>query len=191
MWCSVFARFCHLCWQAGAHGWNVNESWPGTWWFPVSSTQHAFGCGVGKKRGTAVGCGSMAHCWALKQQAPCSGMCWHFGVGRVGVGFVCFGSRAWPMPHMFASSFVGVCVVVGVTGLLFGNCIVDASILQGQHHWCCVCESNYLRIPSILWVLVVLSIKCSCGTTFLWSSFQGRMVDALASGAEEGRGNLR
>ncbi len=54
------------------------------------------------------------------------------------------------MPHMSAP-FVGVCVVVGVTGLLFGNCIVDASILQGQHHWCCVCESNYLRIPGILW----------------------------------------
>lgn len=42
-----------------------------------------------------------------------------------------------------------------------------------------------------VWLLVVLSIKCSCEKTFLWSSFQGRMVDALASGAEEGRGNLR
>lgn len=109
MWCSVFARFCHLCWQAGAHGWNVNESWPGTWWFPVSSTQHAFGCGVGKIRGTAAGSGSMAHCWALKQQAPFTGRCRHYGVGGIGVGFVCFGSRVWPMPHMSAPFCWGVC----------------------------------------------------------------------------------
>ena len=57
-------------------------------------------------------------------------------------------------------------------------------------------KAIYLRIPSRthllgVWLLVVLSIKCSCEKTFLWSSFQGRMVDALASGAEEGRGNLR
>ena len=36
-------------------------------------------------------------------------------------------SRAWPKPHSLHP--LGACVVVGVTGLLFGNCIVDASIL--------------------------------------------------------------
>jgi hypothetical protein len=34
-------------------------------------------------------------------------------------------SRAWPKPH----EPPGGVLVVGVTGLLFGNCIVDASIL--------------------------------------------------------------
>lgn len=43
-----------------------------------------------------------------------------------GLVLVCFGSRAWPRPRKT------VFVVVGVTGLLFDNCIVDASILQGR-----------------------------------------------------------
>ena len=37
-------------------------------------------------------------------------------------------SRAWPKPGKWRP-VRGVCLVVGVTGLLFGNCIVDASIL--------------------------------------------------------------
>ena len=44
-----------------------------------------------------------------------------------GLGFVFSGlSRAWPKPYTFR--ICGV-LVVGVMGLLFGNCIVDASIL--------------------------------------------------------------
>ena len=39
--------------------------------------------------------------------------------------------------------------------------------------------------------LVFRGSLVKCFFDLLWSSFQGRMVDALASGAEEGRGNLR
>lgn len=49
-------------------------------------------------------------------------------------------------------------------GLLFGNCIVDASIC-----------SDFL----------------CCWVSFVCLSVLGRMVDALAAGADEGRGNLR
>ena len=55
------------------------------------------------------------------------------------------------MPHMSAP-FVGVCVVVGVTGLLFGNCIVDASILQGQ---------RVIGLPALWggWLFCVLCLR--------------------------------
>jgi hypothetical protein len=57
----------------------------------------------------------------------------------------------------------GVCGCLGLVGVLFEICIVDASI------FC-----------SLLFVSIVLV-----------TSYEGRMVDALASRADEGRWSLR
>ena len=77
----------------------------------------------------------------------------------------------------------------GVGGLLFVNYIVDASIFErrasvivfilfggGCGCWCVVCIfDDYLCFICVVW-------RISC---------YGHTVDALASGADEGRGNLR
>jgi hypothetical protein len=67
---------------------------------------------------------SLAHCWVLKQQAPAFSL--PLGVCG-GVGFCFFSVPAHGLSR-HVPLFAGVWVV-GATGLLFGNCIVDASIL--------------------------------------------------------------
>ena len=79
----------------------------------------------------------------------------------------------------------GLWVVGGVGGLLFVNYIVDASIFERR--------ALMIGAHPLGWVLVVgvwcvfLMIIC-----VVWRiSCYGHTVDALASGADEGRGNLR
>lgn len=107
---------------------------------PVSSTQLAFGWllerdGDGRGFrvfGTLLGPETTGPIYRQVPALRCRSCWW--------LGFVCFGSRAWPRPRTLTRPPVlgGVVVlVVGVTGLLFGNCIVDASILQGQRVMCC------------------------------------------------------
>lgn len=111
-----------------------------------------------------------------------------------------------------ASGWCGVC------GLLFENCIVDASILKTPHRarpvrgvGSClsggvvrdvfvICDRRRLpvvvpsccpsRCVGVGGVVVpgVWPVGVFCDHV---ASFQGRTVDALASGADEGRGNLR
>ena len=50
---------------------------------------------------------------------------------------------------------------------------------------CRECSHLLIDAPLGCWFLLII------GTWSVWLSFQGRMVDALATGAEEGRGNLR
>ena len=84
----------------------------------ISTPHLVCGWNVGGVRGWN---GLLAHCWVLDQQAR------RIPFGGVPVRFFLV-SRAWPKPHSPHPEGC-VCPVVGVTGLLFGNCIVDASIL--------------------------------------------------------------
>ena len=119
------------------------------------------GCG-----GTLLGCRSTS-------PAP------RFGV--VVVGFF-LGYRWGPL----------VGVVGGVGGLLFVNYIVDASIFERRAFYDCFLVAGFLS--GCWWWGVVVGVWC----VFLmiicvvWRiSCYGHTVDALASGADEGRGNLR
>lgn len=73
----------------------------------------------------------MAHCWVLNQRAHRLGHVFREG-GVCGWWFVGFGCPA-------SDYTVGSCGLVGGCwlGLLFGNCIVDASILRGKHVYVC------------------------------------------------------
>ena len=86
----------------------------------------------------------------------------------------------------------GLWVVGGVGGLLFVNYIVDASIFERRAFY----DRYLVTVPccGVLVVGVVVGVWC----VFLmiicvvWRiSCYGHTVDALASGADEGRGNLR
>ena len=68
----------------------------------------------------AVGVWSVAHYWVLRQQAPCFPL-------RGGRGVVFLGSRH---PAGGRGPVRDAPPVCGVCGLLFENCIVDASILR-------------------------------------------------------------
>jgi hypothetical protein len=76
--------------------------------------------GAGKARAGCGGC-CLAHCWVLRQQ----------GRSFWGPVFGCFGFPACPGPGFVSVVFVprGGFRAGGVTGLLFENYIVDASIL--------------------------------------------------------------
>jgi len=78
--------------------------------------------------------GSMAHCWALRQQARGHGerFC-GVGCGR-GAGFVLVVPAHGLGPRKSRTGWCGWWGV-GVLGLLFGNCIVDASILYRDALW--------------------------------------------------------
>ena len=89
--------------------------------------------------------------------------------------------------HSFVASFVCLVSCVGAGWVLVGWCvdswIVDASILDTT---CASCVASPGR--------VVCGV-CLCGLLFLLSvcetSYEGHMVDALASRADEGRTSLR
>ena len=66
----------------------------------------------------------MAHCWVLEQQATTTKK--HRVLVLVWCG--CFSSVPYLIQHAAVASFGVVVWLVGV-GLLFGYCIVDASIL--------------------------------------------------------------
>ncbi len=101
------------------------------------------------------------------------------GVGGCGGGGTLSGSGAvrpgGPGPPVAAGRVLPCCclggwlVVWGVVGGLVVNCIVDASIFV-------LCG----RVPAAL-----------CGGCVCFVCFFERSVDALASGADEGRGGLR
>ena len=105
----------------GAHGWNISKSsflaWPlvVVSWREYGGPFFAFVCGglLGKRSGVLVAGLCLAHCWVLRQQGLfCSnaGNPW------------CFLLFLRPAPPR-------VCVGwVWLTGLLFENYIVDASI---------------------------------------------------------------
>ena len=81
-------------------------------------------------------------------------------------------------------------LVVGVgVWVLLCKWIVDASIWGSTVVWCFFC------CDFVFVVFLVLSDSCMVACRFcgvwLCVSVQERMVDALASGADEGRGNLR
>ena len=89
----------------------------------------------------------------------------------------------------------GVCgppVGVRAAGLLFrcqarpGPHTVQAgSALVG---WCCVWLVGVVGLWVGRWLRIAQWTRASC---FLWLSCQGRTVDALAPGADEGRGRPR
>ena len=70
---------------------------------------------------------------------------------------------------------------------------MDASIWQPRAFVCgccdfvCFCVSCVIRLVTLHAHVSLLGFVCLCGVV----SVQGRMVDALASRADEGRGNLR
>ena len=121
-----------------------------------------------------------ARCWVLRDRRP--GV---LGTGLLGGGFL----GLLPL-----TSFRGW---VGEYRPYVENSIVDASIFDSDAF---VCRGR-VNVPSILLAGCVGPLvkpaavrKCSCGCdsySCMWSSFQEQMVDALASGAEEGRSNLR
>jgi hypothetical protein len=98
--------------------------------------------------------GGLAHCWVLNQRTVAWAGLWLVGV--VFVGFGCPASDDTIEPV----GLVGACWL----GLLFGNCIVDASILRGKHVLCLFCMySNFDRPASHdLWL---------CGAGFLENIF--------------------
>jgi hypothetical protein len=79
-------------------------------------SQYAGLSGWNGTRGT--GSGPMAHCWVLRQQDRAC------GVSRCVREVVSFGSRACPCSRAVLAG------AGGAAGLLFENCIVDASILK-------------------------------------------------------------
>ena len=91
----------------------------------------------------------------------------------------------WLLVSSWNTTEAGGCWWGGVGGLLFVNYIVDASIFERR--------ALMIGAHPLGWVLVVgvwcvfLMIIC-----VVWRiSCYGHTVDALASGADEGRGNLR
>ena len=79
-----------------------------------------------------------------------------------------------------------------LVGLLFEICIVDASIFMTDPCWVgCGCVIFvFLRV-----FLHALSLDCGVGCVccldVVETSYEGHMVDALASRADEGRWSLR
>ena len=146
--CPVFARCGGQCPPAGAHGWNVNGWWPGGLVSSPGSTPFpfAFVVGVGWSPGVGVVPWSMAHCWVLRQQAlpltpPCGG-CGGWLLSGPGRGCATrFSLVPWGWGGVWWRR---------LTGLLFGNCIVDASILQ---FFCR--SSDFFRDPGAAALVVV------------------------------------
>ena len=75
----------------------------------------------------------------------------------------------------------GVCWWLGWLGVVFGFFIVDASIFVA------IAVLFVPRTVSLLLPLVWVGVGCVCGV----ASYEGHMVDALASRADEGRSSLR
>lgn len=127
------------------------------------------------------------------------------------------GSAVWLVSSGPPSTCVPACVGVwGLVGLLFEICIVDASIsrLVWFHGSCCgagvgcgcvvlagpflvlrgvgrLCDAGAPLIGvcwCVLFMCVVLTV-CCCDV--VETSYEGHMVDALASRADEGRWSLR
>jgi len=103
------ARCEGICSSAGAHGWNINKQvCPGFSGFvstPLWGWKAGLGCWPGGNR--------LAHCWVLRQQDLLFLVFPAHAGGRLVVPLA--GCLVWWM---------------GVTGLLFENYIVDASILK-------------------------------------------------------------
>ena len=159
----------------------------------------------------------LAHCWVLGQQdrppSPvgagplfregCRG-CWWVVVPGLWSGS---GRAEIPgAPIMIPCGAWWVWGVGAWCGLLFGNCIVDASILfllppsSRPLVWCGGAENVVIFDARTGWSVSPFGVVgAGMGVGFLlmeglavvWLSFLGRMVDALATGADEGRGNLR
>ena len=118
-----------------AHGWNVNKFLSGRMAsrsFLVRRT-----CVVGMKGWGLDGLG-LAHYWVLNQRAH---------QPRFRAWVVVLGSRFALSAIRAAGLLVGGCGCW--LGLLFGNCIVDASILQGIMLMM-FCVSNFLNISASL-----------------------------------------
>ena len=105
-----YARFEGVCSSAGAHGWNINEQvLPG--FFRIGEYAPPGGWKAGS--GSWSGGYRLAHCWVLRQQDLLFLVFPAHAGGRLVVPLA--GCLVWWM---------------GVTGLLFENYIVDASILK-------------------------------------------------------------
>ena len=119
------AHCAGVCSAVGAHGWNINESnlfgmaFTGCVLVPVRQPVSLLGGVVlcGTRRGVDCVGLCLAHCWVLRQQDLFAAM----RRASSGVSFV---------PASGTYHRVPVCgvVVVWLTGLLFENYIVDASI---------------------------------------------------------------
>src|SRR5699024_660456 len=117
-------------------------------------------------------------CWVLGEQAPAVDSSWMSRWWVCG----CLLGRSWSCVLLWVGC-VGGCLVVD-----HGFFIVDASI------W----TSRLSLLGGVVVFCVIFVLSASCVTRpalpcFWWGgvSVQERMVDALASGADEGRGNLR
>ena len=183
----MHARFGRFRRPAGAHGWNVNESWPGPSGSGIPSTPPSGGLERGSGRSAVRVHGTLLGPEATGPPAPRS---------RGGGGSACFGlSRAWPRPACVRPPF-------RVAAAVSGGCdgVVVWELHSGREHlvsgaFGCPCKAISLMEDPVprrsrrrAWFSRF--VECLC-LTCLWSSFQGRTVDALALGAEEGRGNLR
>ena len=120
-------------------------------------------------------------------------MCWSWAAAGVpvvvggwcGVGLWC----------LLSAGLVRVCWGGGLLGVVFGFFIVDASIFVAS----ALCSISLIggvcvravSVPCLscrwpFWLLVG-RVGCVCGV----ASYEGHMVDALASRADEGRSSLR
>ena len=109
----------------GAQGWNINGQVPACRLQRISTFPPGGSWNIVVR--LVVPVDRLAHCWVLKQQAPCGPP-----LGRTGwvVGCFCLFLRR-PEPCRIRFPLRGACGVgMGVTGLLFENYIVDASILK-------------------------------------------------------------
>jgi hypothetical protein len=131
----VFARCRRVCRLAGAHGWNVDGF---GLWFP--------GCPPGTPPPLAGG-------WLERRPVGGSGVFWHT-VGSWDNRPGATGWWCWFFVSRFSCALAAPLVpcgrvVAGRGGLLFGNCIVDASILQRSF-----LQSNFFEDPATpLWVV--------------------------------------
>ena len=124
------------------------------------------GAGSGHRPSTAcaLGFGGVGvERWVVRLVVAFKASCWVLREqARVGLFLV-------PGPVGVTASWLGVCRRGWVGWSLFENCTVDASIFATCTLWGVCCFDDRL----------------------FWSSCRGRMVDALAPGADEGRGRPR
>jgi hypothetical protein len=114
------------------------------------------------------------------------GVCWWWGwwVVLVRAGLLAYRLGGCPALHRCGLVPAWLLVGAGWSGLV-------GRVWGGGGVWG-ACFGVWCRVGLVCWLLFEICIvDASIFVFVVWSSFLGHTVDALASGADEGRGRLR